>query len=452
MLYSKKGQPFALPEGESMPQDNALEFISAYNIIDARLRALYRGKGNLNFSDLVRRCADHNPVVRKYEDDLVFCAKLRNVIVHTTTTDRVVAEPCDEITQLMTHVAELLSSPPRLKLLKDKQVTGISAKETVEEALIRIAMPVLTSGDVMLRTLPYLGCFMLLAVVFSLIFTYFATAWILRPVEELAEKSRTSAHISTKYPELDSITDILNRKNDELYEQVDIIKREQARVHSAQESKNEFISNITHEMNTPLTSIKGFADLLEAGSLDEEGTKKAVSVIKAQSDRLSGLIACIINYNELSDDELPSYECDVTAVARETAESLRPAVEALGVTLEVDADEGVTVSSRQERLTEIFGNLIRNAARYNKSGGSVTVRVRGGRTPFAEVEDTGIGIAEENLDKIFSRFFTVDKSHSGKNGGFGLGLAVVRKLCDRAGWKLTVRSKLGEGTCFRIEF
>ena len=139
MLYSKKGQPFALPEGESMPQDNALEFISAYNIIDARLRTLYRGKGNLNFSDLVRRCADHNPVVRKYEDDLVFCAKLRNVIVHTTTTDRVVAEPCDEITQLMTHVAELLSSPPRLKLLKDKQVTGISAKETVEEALIRIA-------------------------------------------------------------------------------------------------------------------------------------------------------------------------------------------------------------------------------------------------------------------------------------------------------------------------
>ena len=192
-------------------------------------------------------------------------------------------------------------------------------ERTASGALIRIAMPVPTNGDVMLRTLPYLGWFMLLAVVFSLIFTYFATAWILRPVEELAEKSRTSAHISTKYPELDSIADILNRKNDELYEQVDIIKREQARVHSAQESKNEFISNITHEMNTPLTSIKGFADLLEAGSLDEEGTKKAVSVIKAQSDRLSGLIACIINYNELSDDELPSYECDVTAVARETA-------------------------------------------------------------------------------------------------------------------------------------
>ncbi len=122
-----------------MPQENALQFISAYNIIDARLRALYRGKGSLNFSDLVRRVADRDPIVRRYEDDLVFCAKLRNVIVHTTTNDRIVAEPCDEITQLLTHIAELLSSPPRLKQLREKQVTGISAKQTVEEALIKIA-------------------------------------------------------------------------------------------------------------------------------------------------------------------------------------------------------------------------------------------------------------------------------------------------------------------------
>lgn len=122
-----------------MPQENALQFISAYNIIDARLRAIYRGKGSLNFSDLVRRCADHEPIVRRYEDDLIFCAKLRNVIVHTTTTERIVAEPCDEITQLITHIAELLSTPPKLRELKEKQVTGISAKQTVEEALIKIA-------------------------------------------------------------------------------------------------------------------------------------------------------------------------------------------------------------------------------------------------------------------------------------------------------------------------
>ena len=318
--------------------------------------------------------------------------------------------------------------------------------------LVRVGIPVLSEGDLIVQTLPTLAWFIVIVIIFSLIFTYFATAYILRPVEELAEQSRVQSVVTTKYSELEPITEILNRKNNELYEQLDVIKREQARVATVQESKNEFIANITHEMNTPLTSIKGFADLLESGSLDEQGRANAVRVIREQSDRLSGLIACIINYNELNDDELPSYECNVGDIAREVAESLRPAIEACGVSLSLDIDEGVTVSSRQERLTEIFGNLIRNAARYNKENGSVTVRVKGGRDPYAEVEDTGIGIAEENLDKVFSRFFTVDKSHSGKHGGFGLGLAVVKKLCDRAGWRLTVKSALGEGTCFKVEF
>ncbi len=318
--------------------------------------------------------------------------------------------------------------------------------------LVRVGIPVLSEGDLIVQTLPTLAWFIAIVIVFSLIFTYFATAYILRPVEELAEQSRVQSVVTTKHSELQPITEILNRKNNELYEQLDVIKREQARVATVQESKNEFIANITHEMNTPLTSIKGFADLLESGSLDEQGRANAVRVIREQSDRLSGLIACIINYNELNDDELPSYECNVGDIAREVAESLRPAIEACGVSLSLDIDEGVTVSSRQERLTEIFGNLIRNAARYNKENGSVTVRVKGGRDPYAEVEDTGIGIAEENLDKVFSRFFTVDKSHSGKHGGFGLGLAVVKKLCDRAGWRLTVKSTLGEGTCFKVEF
>jgi two-component system phosphate regulon sensor histidine kinase PhoR len=109
----------------------------------------------------------------------------------------------------------------------------------------------------------------------------------------------------------------------------------------------------------------------------------------------------------------------------------------------------VILLSRHERLSELFGNLVRNAIKYNKEGGSVTVTLNREKL---EVEDTGIGISEENLGKVFSRFFTVDKSHNGKNGGFGLGLAIVRKLCTRAGWKLSVESRLGEGTTFKIRF
>ena len=118
---------------------NAVEFISAYNTIDARMRAIYRGRGNLQFSDLVRRCAEFNKTVRRYEDDLLLCARLRNVIVHESKKNRLIAEPCDELTQLICHVAQLLSSPPKLSALKEKNVTGIDADATLSDAIIRIA-------------------------------------------------------------------------------------------------------------------------------------------------------------------------------------------------------------------------------------------------------------------------------------------------------------------------
>ena len=112
----------------------------------------------------------------------------------------------------------------------------------------------------------------------------------------------------------------------------------------------------------------------------------------------------------------------------------------------------MTLNSRQERISAILENLIGNAIRYNQEGGALRISVSGARSPVLVVEDTGIGIAEENLDKIFSRFFTVDNSHSGKGGGFGLGLAVVKKLCTRFDWRITVESKEGEGTKFTVYF
>ena len=320
------------------------------------------------------------------------------------------------------------------------------------DGLVRLGTHTSTQWDAIVDTLPTLAWFLVLDVFVCLIFSYIATNYALKPVEELAKQSRGSAPLSTKYRELYPITDILNRKNEEIRTQLRLIDEEGERVRRAQESKNEFISNISHEMNTPLTSIKGFAELLEHGDLDEQTKKKAYRIIKSQADRLSDLIASIINFNELDNDELPCFDCDVALAARETAESLRADIESRGLTLTVDADEPLIVPTRPERLAEIFGNLIRNATKYNKENGSITVTVKGGKSPYAEVSDTGIGISEENMKRVFARFFTVDKSHNGKHGGFGLGLAVVKKLCDRAGWRLTVRSTLGEGTTFRIEF
>ncbi len=114
---------------------NAIEFISSYNRIDARLRALYRGKGNLNFTDLVRRSAEFNPTVKRYEEELLSFARLRNAIVHESKKEYVIAEPCDEATNLISRIAELLCTPPKLSVLKPKKVAGVEAEAPLSEAI-----------------------------------------------------------------------------------------------------------------------------------------------------------------------------------------------------------------------------------------------------------------------------------------------------------------------------
>ncbi len=115
---------------------NATDFISAYNTVDARMRTMYRGKGSLQFVDLVRRCAEFNSTIRKYEDELLSFAKLRNAIVHESNRERIIAEPCDDVTELFMHIAEMLSRPPKLGSLRPVNVTGIEGERTLAEAVV----------------------------------------------------------------------------------------------------------------------------------------------------------------------------------------------------------------------------------------------------------------------------------------------------------------------------
>ncbi len=221
---------------------------------------------------------------------------------------------------------------------------------------------------------------------------------------------------------------------------------------TAARSKNDFIANVTHEMNTPLTSIRGFAELIAEGGVPPERIAHAAKTIIKQSDRLSNLIRSIINFSAIDSDELPDYEVDLTELTHEVISTFEPKFGQKNIAFSQEIAEGVKVMSRRERLLEIVNNLVSNGIRYNKEGGSLSVRLSGGEVPVLTVCDTGVGLSEEDKDRIFDRFYTVDKSHNGAGGGFGLGLAIVKKLCRRAGWKLSVESELGKGTTFRIEF
>ena len=304
--------------------------------------------------------------------------------------------------------------------------------------LVRIAERTQSMWSIYLDALPAVAIFLAADAVVCLLLSYLSTGFILKPLEQLAKDAAREKRVKPTVPELEPFAQLINRMNEDAEQRVREIAEEREQVVRAQQSKDEFIANVTHEMNTPLTSIRGFSELLASGGLDGERAVRAAQTILTQSERLQSLVASIINYSEIDSEDLPVYEVDASRIARETLAALTPEFREKRVVLLSEIKDGVMLLSRQERVTEIFGNIIRNAIRYNREGGSVSVLLT--QEEFA-VSDTGIGISEENLERIFDRFFTVDKSHNGKNGGFGLGLSVVKKLCKKQGWKLTVESK-----------
>ena len=317
------------------------------------------------------------------------------------------------------------------------------------EFLVRVAIFTDTGWLIFVKTLPTLISFLAIMIGLCVVVAVVTTNIIVAPMKKLASDAVDNDSVTTSYPELEPIADMLNERSRNIKVQMTEIKAEKELVEKATVSKDEFISNVTHEMNTPLTSIHGYAELLDAGGMTDEQKATAYKTILAQSERLTNLIACIINYSEIDSDDLPAYDVDFSSLARETLYALKPEADKRNVSIVENIDDGVIIPSRHERLSELFGNLVRNAIKYNKDGGKVIVTLNRNKLI---VEDTGIGIADENKDKVFSRFFTVDKSHGGKNGGFGLGLAVVKKICRKSGWKLSLDSTLGKGSKFTVTF
>lgn len=338
--------------------------------------------------------------------------------------------------------------------VRDSETLGVSmvyyCKSFPEQdLLVRIALAVPSEWSMFAKTLPTLAAYIAVDVVLCAAFAFAATHFVLTPVASLIKGASGEGKLEGRYAELQPIADILNERNRSIRRQLREIGEEQEAAERARASKDEFIANVTHEMNTPLTSIRGYAELLHAGALNKTQAEEAYGVILSQSERLIGLIAQIINYSEIGSDGLPPYEVDVSELARRMLRVLAPEAAERGVSLTGEIAENVKVRSRNELVEEVLSNLVRNAIRYNREGGTVTVRVAYGRI---EVEDTGVGISQENLPKIFDRFFTADKSHGGAGGGFGLGLAVVKKICVQSGWKITAQSREGEGSVFTVCF
>lgn len=218
--------------------------------------------------------------------------------------------------------------------------------------------------------------------------------------------------------------------------------------------RQEFTANVSHELKTPLTAISGYAELIGSGMAGEKDTRHFANEIYRSSDRLLTLINDIMRLSELDENEhtFEMESVDLYNAALGCLDMMELQAEKQDVALHLEG-EHCMITANKTLIDELLYNLCSNGVRYNVRGGSVTVSVKpDGSKVLLSVKDTGIGIPKEHQERIFERFYRVDKGRSKQNGGTGLGLAIVKHIVAQHNAGLELHSEAGKGTEIRIWF
>lgn len=305
--------------------------------------------------------------------------------------------------------------------------------------VMRLAQEASNIWSVYFRSMPLI---MLLAAGMACVSLYLAhllTARLVQPIERMTAHLNNVSGVA-RYPELEPFMDMIEQQHEE------ILRSANMRV--------EFTANVSHELKTPLTSISGYAELIESGMAQGEQAKTFAAEIHKSANRLLTLINDIIRLSQM-DAPMPDLKfepVDLAQIATNTFEQLEMSARKADVTLQLDAKPAMVEADRQ-MMDELLYNLCDNAIRYNVHGGSVKLEVRPVRDKVIVcVQDTGIGISPENQEHVFERFYRVDKSRSKATGGTGLGLAIVKHIAVKHNAQIELESELGRGTKISVIF
>ncbi|MBO6148854.1 MAG: ATP-binding protein [Lachnospiraceae bacterium] len=289
-------------------------------------------------------------------------------------------------------------------------------------------------------------CFVILiALVLSIILASRLTKRILKPINSIDPDDPLEHIDEEEYREIAPLLRRIQSQNEQL-------KRDQKEIEKAALIRQEFTANVSHELKTPLHAISGYAELLEKEMVKEEDIKPFAGKIREESTRMTKLVEDIIDLTKLDNGgaEMKWEDCDLYRIAENAVDSLEPAASALGVELALGGSDA-PVRAIPQLIYSIVYNLCDNAIKYNHSRGSVEVNVQ--QTSYntvLRVKDSGIGIPEESRERIFERFYRVDKSRSKEVGGTGLGLSIVKHAVMIHGGKIEVNSRVGKGTEFIV--
>lgn len=305
--------------------------------------------------------------------------------------------------------------------------------------VLRIGRDSVSVNRIMVNTLVIVLVIALCILFVCMGISHYLTKKLVEPIEKLA-------------------TNIMLVDENNVYEEirpfVNTIKEQHVNIINNAQLRQEFTANVSHELKTPLTAISGYAELIGNGMTGKEDTIRFSNEIHSNANRLLSLINDIIKLSELdeADHQMEMERIDLYKLAENCVQMMQVTAEKQGIRLTLQGESAMTMANKG-LMDEVFYNLCSNAIRYNKPGGSVTVTVgTKDERPFLSVADTGIGIPKECQERVFERFYRVDKSRSKSTGGTGLGLAIVKHIVAQHNAALHLDSELDEGTTIEIVF
>ena len=322
------------------------------------------------------------------------------------------------------------------------------------QMILRIAVPYAGLWEYLPGLLPAAFASFLIAFLLALVVTERFASSVTRPLRDISLEMQkvkgdyTDFHFARcQYPEINIIADTTTQMSKNVKEYLAQIEKER-------QIRQEFFSNASHELKTPITSIQGYAELLEGGLVaSPQMERDFAGRIRKEAVRMAGLINDILMISRLEAKEAQVVITDVrvSVLLEEVLESLKPQAASAQVFVHWEC-QPIVIAANLQHMRELFVNLIGNAIKYNHPGGEVwvTVREMDGQMLLV-VRDNGVGIPQDALERIFERFYRVDKGRSRKQGGTGLGLSIVKHVVNYYHGSIQVTSKLDEGSAFTVK-
>ena len=327
--------------------------------------------------------------------------------------------------------------------LSDKQL--YAAKRLPDGSVVRLSIVQMAVWVLILGFAQPICIVVLIALVLTFVLASHIAKKIVKPINEIDLDKPEEYYGKENYKEVEPLLLHIAAQRNQL-------KKDQEQIEKTALIRQEFTANVSHELKTPLHAISGYAELLENGMVKEEDIKPFAGKIRSESSRMTKLVEDIIELTKLDNGgaEMEWEDCNLLRIVENAVDSLDAAASALNVTISVDGTDA-PIKGIPQTLYSIVYNLCDNAIKYNHAGGSISVEIRPQKNDTVlTVKDTGVGIPEECQDRVFERFYRVDRSRSTEVGGTGLGLSIVKHAVMIHGGRIKINSEIGKGTEFVV--